>query len=448
MVLNNLFGTDGIRGKVGEFPIIYSFTIKLGISLAILLQRRLLLGALAIGMDTRTSSKSLAKFLALGANTAGLDVYFCGVVPSMAVAIIAKNNNDISVGCMVSASHNQFCDNGFKFFDSNGIKFSKDMEFEFTKIVSSIDDDLIKYSVAGIYCGSKFVSLYYNFIDSLAASIIKNPKLKIVFDCANGSLSFCTYSLFLNKIFDLVCINNLPNGCNINLDCGSEFPLSLSQKVVEHCADLGFAFDGDGDRLVVCDEFGKVIDFNYVMALLILFNKEKYSDNNGFVSTNMVNNALLLFAKKNDIPFFLSDVGDSNVSSLMHKKKCRLGGESSGHFIFNEFCIASDSLVSAIKIIEALQFFNLQPSEMQKFFTLNPQKIYNYYYSNYAAISGLLESNIFKEFVGNMLDTKIFIRFSGTEKCLRIVVSAMDIDDVDSALKDIINFIDSNFEYS
>lgn len=445
-VYKKLFGTDGIRGRVGVFPLEDFFVFKIGYASALLLKKKHISGTVAIGIDTRISSERLARIFALGINMGGIDVCFVGIVSSPAISIIARHADNIIMGCMVSASHNPFYDNGFKFFNKNGIKFSPELESELTSIIYDIDSIKIAECCGNFFNMPELFCLYQRHIDRCIKSAqqgFHSSYKKIVIDCANGALSKIVTKLLPLELCDLTLINNCPDGCNINNNCGSECINSLSETVVRIGADIGFAFDGDGDRMVVCNEQGDIVDFNHLMALYILYHKNSKQCFKGFVSTNMINDELLAFAQHCNIKFYLSEVGDFNIYSTMNLNGLEFGGEVSGHFIFRSLNAVSDSIISLVKTIEALNFLQIKISEVQHLFALKPQKILNYYYQDYNTVRDAISSEEFNNLLQKLINNKVFVRFSGTEKCLRIVIKGVSTSDVELCVQRIAEFIGS-----
>ena len=414
------FGTDGIRGTFEEFPITTSFFYELTKAIKFTFRN---LKKVIIGLDTRESSNLIELDIISGFKKMKVECNSLGVVSTPILSFATKKFN-YDLGIMISASHNPYKDNGIKIFDKKGEKLSDNDELKIEKNINLTKQN----HTHSLQIEKKKVSFfeYENFLLD-RFSVLKKFNKKILFDCANGSLSKIAPSILKKLNLNFSCYGIKPNGKNINKNCGATFPQMISNKTLKEKATIGISFDGDADRVIFCDEDGKVIDGDYVLAILALFYKNKKKLlNNSVVSTKMSNLGMRNFFLKEKIKCHLSDVGDRYVVELMKKHNCILGGEQSGHIIFSENSFCGDGLFTALTILEILNEGNLTLSKLHRnLFDKFPQQLVNYKPFNN---SDLLIKNIK---IKNLLDKHsktnncdVLLRKSGTENLLRLMVQA------------------------
>ena len=372
------FGTDGIRGTYNEFPIISSFFFDLAKSIKKTHQN---IEKVLIGKDTRESSDLIESDIALGFKDVNVECFSCGVVSTPMLSFNTKEFN-YDLGMMISASHNPFHDNGVKIFDGNGEKLSDNDELVIEK----------NLNLTNSYHSSKNNSNNINNVnfsryeDRLVRKFTNLSKFnqKVFLDCANGSLSRIAPKVFERLNLNFLCSGIQPNGVNINKNCGATYPLELSKNTKKSKSNLGISFDGDADRVIFCDELGRIVDGDYILAILALFLKNKNKLKNSLVvGTKMSNLGFRKFLYKNNINCLLSDVGDRYVVELMKKNNCILGGEQSGHIIFSENSFCGDGIYTALMIIQILEENNCNLSSLcKKLFVKVPQKLVNFKLKN------------------------------------------------------------------
>jgi phosphoglucosamine mutase len=362
------FGTDGIRGRVNSKHIngdmFFKFGLAAGKYFTNLKKKK---QTAIIAKDTRLSGYTLEPALVSGLTSAGMHVFTMGPMPTNALAMLTKSMN-ANLGIMITASHNQFYDNGLKLFGPDGLKLSNKIE---NKIEKLIDKDIKKHLTDNTLLGrvKRLESGTDNYIRIIKKRINKKvnlKNLKIVIDCANGASYKAVPQLFRSLKAKIILIGNKPNGFNINKNCGSMYPQILQKKVKQYKADLGISFDGDADRIIMCDEKGTIIDGDQIIAAIAMQWKKKKILKGGVVGTLMSNYGLEKFFKQKNIKFIRANVGDKYVKELMQKYKFNLGGEQSGHIILGKYATTGDGLLVALETIKALNgkmkastFFNV-----------------------------------------------------------------------------------------
>ena len=362
------FGTDGIRGRVNSKHIngdmFFKFGLAAGKYFTNLKKKK---QTAIIAKDTRLSGYTLEPALVSGLTSAGMHVFTMGPMPTNALAMLTKSMN-ANLGIMITASHNQFYDNGLKLFGPDGLKLSNKIE---NKIEKLIDKDIKKHLTDNTLLGrvKRLESGTDNYIRIIKKRINKKvnlKNLKIVIDCANGASYKAAPQLFRSLKAKIILIGDKPNGFNINKNCGSTYPQILQKKVKQYKADLGISFDGDADRIIMCDEKGTIIDGDQIIAAIALQWKKKKILKGGVVGTLMSNYGLEKFFKQKNIKFIRANVGDKYVKELMQKYKFNLGGEQSGHIILGKYATTGDGLLVALETVKALNgkmkastFFNV-----------------------------------------------------------------------------------------
>ena len=415
-----IFGTDGIRSLSND-EIFNNLSLNT-LSKAILKNNKNL--KIVIGRDTRESSKEIESNFINALKNNGAKIFKAGLLSTPAISYLIKKLN-CNLGIVVSASHNPYQFNGIKFFNKNGEKLSDSdenkIEKYFFKLIKKKNNDKNNGKIQII---NNPFSIYKKKFTKILIKNNFSSKLKIVIDCANGS-SYKVVKYIFSKInINLIYIKDKPNGRNINYKCGSLYPQSLIKEVKKKSADLGISFDGDGDRLICCDEKGKIIDGDKILACLAqyIFNKSR-SGVNSMVGTLMSNRGLEKFVNNIGLKFYRSNVGDKFVYELMKKKDCFLGGEQSGHIILKKFGPSGDGILIALYLIKIISEYNKKTSEIfdlyNSYFQIQKNiKLKDSKYQKNKKINNLLR------FYNNKIidNVRVLIRLSGTEPVIRLLV--------------------------
>ena len=415
-----IFGTDGIRSLSND-EIFNNLSLNT-LSKAILKDNKNL--KIVIGRDTRESSKEIESNFINALKNNGAKIFKAGLLSTPAISYLIKKLN-CNLGIVVSASHNPYQFNGIKLFNKNGEKLSdldeSKIEKYFFKLTKKKNNDKNNGKIQII---NNPFSIYKKKFTKILIKNNFSSKLKIVIDCANGS-SYKVVKYIFSKInINLIYIKDKPNGRNINYKCGSLYPQSLIKEVKKKSADLGISFDGDGDRLICCDEKGKIIDGDKILACLAqyIFNKSR-SGVNSMVGTLMSNRGLEKFVNDIGLKFYRSNVGDKLVYELMKKKDCFLGGEQSGHIILKKFGPSGDGILIALYLIKIISEYNKKTSEIfdlyNSYFQIQKNiKLKDSKYQKNKKINNLLR------FYNNKIidNVRVLIRLSGTEPVIRLLV--------------------------
>jgi len=423
-----LFGTDGVRGEAGSF-LSAEVAMKVAMAAGIYLKSRAITNRILVGKDTRRSGYMIENAIVSGLTAIGYDVIEVGPMPTPAIAYITENMR-CDAGIMISASHNSFEDNGIKFFDAHGDKFSSEVEEEIENIYYDAQA-LHEAQVTAKKIGKakRIDDVIGRYIVQLKNSFpvhMTLQGLRIVLDTANGAAYKVGPTVLEELGAEVIVLNDKPDGFNINEGCGALHPKEVSETVVKYRADLGIALDGDADRLVVIDEKGEVVDGDQLLgAIGIHLSNQKSLKGNGIVATVMSNGGLDDYMKANGLTLWRSSVGDKNVLDIMKKEGINFGGEQSGHVIMHDFAKTGDGLVSALQVLALLIEQKGTASELLRPFTLYPQKLVNLQVHNkipLEEITGLKEKLEVLEKEG----VRHLVRYSGTENKLRILLEAKD----------------------
>ncbi|WP_201523210.1 phosphoglucosamine mutase [Aliarcobacter butzleri] len=437
-----LFGTDGVRGKAGDF--LDAITVlKLAKAAGIYFRKHSTTNKILVGKDTRRSGYMIENALVSGLTAVGYDVIQIGPMPTPAIAYLTESMR-CDAGIMISASHNPFEDNGIKFFDNHGNKLNTTCEEEIENIFN--DMDLMQSEqVTGRDIGSskRIDDVIGRYIVAIKSSFPKNLTLKglrIILDCANGAAYKVGPTILEELGADVITINNKPNGFNINENCGAMHPETVSNLVKEYRADIGLALDGDADRLVVIDEKGEIVDGdNLLGALSVYLKNENLLKDDACVATVMSNKALEDYLQKNKISLFRSNVGDKYVLEVMKEKGINFGGEQSGHIIFSDIAKTGDGLASALQVLALIIKSGKKASEILNPFSLYPQILHNMKVTEKIPldqIAGLEE--VLKPIRQKGL--RDLIRYSGTENKIRLLLEGKNKKDVEDAMETLIAF--------
>ena len=422
------FGTDGIRGTVNKSKINGDMFFKFGLAVGTYFRNLKKKKQTAIiAKDTRLSGYTLEPALVSGLASAGMHVYTLGPLPTNALAMLTKKMS-ANLGIMITASHNPFYDNGLKLFGPDGLKLSDKME---KKIEKLIDTKITKHLTAPSILGrvKRLEDANENYISILKKNFPKKFSLKgikIAIDCANGAGYKSGPKIFKSLGAKVYCIGTSPNGLNINTNCGSTFPNRIKSFSIKKKVHLGISLDGDADRIIICDEKGKIIDGDQIIAMIALRWKKKKILKGGVVGTLMSNYGLEKLFKDEKIKFFRAKVGDRYVKELMKKNNCNLGGEQSGHIILGNFATTGDGILVALEVLYSMRK-GKKASELFNNFKKIPQKLINIHVKD----KSIIKSKICKKSIINakqLLKNKgrILVRPSGTEPKIRIMCESSD----------------------
>ena len=359
--MNLKFGTDGIRGPV-ESLITPEACLKIGHATGFVM-KELGWNTVVIGKDTRISGYMLESALQAGFIAAGVDVQLAGPLPTPGIAYLTKTLRN-KFGVVISASHNDFLDNGIKIFNDDGEKISREIEKRIEKYIAS-DLKPVKTSKIGkAYRFDESGPRYIEFCKSTVPSNISFSSLRIVLDCANGACYKVSPEIFEELGAEVITLGDNPDGYNINEDCGSTHPELIQQEVIKHRADYGISLDGDGDRVILVDEKGNILDGDDLLYILAFSNPNRTGPWSGVVGTLMSNLGLEDGLKKLGYKFKRADVGDKHVSKMLLDKGWMLGGETSGHIICKDLVSTGDGTIAALKVISSLLMLEKKPSEI------------------------------------------------------------------------------------
>ena len=440
------FGTDGIRGKTGDHPITPEFFIKLGYAAGIVLTKswnKEKRPAVVIGKDTRISGYMLESALESGFSSAGVDVLLTGPIPTPAIAFLTKSLG-AQIGVVITASHNSFEDNGIKFFSNLGLKLSDEVELE----IEALLDKEINRNPSNILGKARridnAIDLYVSFCKSTVDHSFNINSLKIVLDCAHGATYQVAPKVFSGLGAEVVIINNKPDGLNINHDAGSVHPELLQKSVLSNNADLGIAFDGDGDRVIMSDSNGNLIDGDQLLFLIVQNYYKKNILKGGVVGTLMTNLAFEEQCKKMNIPFLRSNVGDRYVSELLYQKDWILGGENSGHILITNKHSTGDGIISALQVLNSILEAKQSIEEALKSIPMYPQVLINLPLTKKVDLTSsgmeqaITDAKLIMENKG-----RILIRNSGTQALIRVMTEGPDKEKAIKAAEFLVKKINS-----
>lgn len=426
------FGTDGVRGKVGEAPITPDFVMRLGYAAGRVLASNDGTAhadhpSVMIGKDTRISGYMLEAALQAGLSAAGVDVLLLGPMPTPAVAYLTRALR-CQAGIVISASHNPYEDNGIKFFSGSGLKLPDAVE---RKIEASLDSPLEVMPSARLGRARRIDDAdgrYIEFCKSTFPSERDLRDLRLVIDCAHGATYHIAPHVFHELGAEVIPLGVKPNGLNINLNSGSIAPQSLQAAVIEHKADLGIAFDGDGDRVLICDNEGKLYDGDALIYIIAKHRQKRGLLKGGVVGTSMSNLGFEHALGKLGIEFKRADVGDRYVLELLQKEGWQLGGEASGHIICLDKHSSGDGIISALQVLHALRDLKRPLADLTRELVVYPQILLNVpiikgfdFRKDDRIQSALAEAESALDGSGRVL-----LRPSGTEPVLRVMVEGRE----------------------
>ncbi len=417
------FGTDGIRGPV-ESKITPEVCLRIGHAAGVVLKE---MGweTVLIGKDTRVSGYMLESALQAGFIAAGVNVRLLGPLPTPGVAYLTRSLRN-QFGLVISASHNNYLDNGIKLFAGTGEKISKDAEKKIEKLLAG---DLKPVKTAELGKAQRFDESgdrYIEFCKSTVPPEVSFESLRIVLDCANGACYKVSPSIFRELGAEVISIGTEPDGYNINYECGSTYPERAQEEVTKQRADFGIALDGDGDRLVLIDKKGNILDGDDIMYILAYANPNRAGPWSGIVGTAMTNLGFEEGVKKLGYKFKRADVGDKYVSQMLQKEGWMLGGEPSGHIICRDLVSTGDGTIAALKVISSLLILEKDPEDILRNYSKMPQININVEVENKDILS---DSNIqkkLKEVESDLTVGRVIVRPSGTEMKIRVMVESDD----------------------
>ena len=421
----SFFGTDGIRGTVNTESLNSEIALKLGLAAGKIFTRGNHKHRVLIGKDTRISGYMLESALESGFTSSGMDVFLTGPIPTPAVAHLTQALR-ADLGVMITASHNTYEDNGFKLFGPDGYKLTDEKQTEINELMNRSDIMSLqdKNQIGAARRVDDALSRYIEFAKASFPNSMRLDHLKIVLDCANGAAYKVAPMIFWELGADVIVIGDKPNGRNINQDCGSTKTKALRKKVIDENADLGIAFDGDGDRLAIIDENGDQVNGDHLLAMIaLLLKKKNLLKNNKVVSTIMANLSLENYFDTIDLKLIRANVGDRYVIEEMLNSGSNFGGEPSGHLIINDFSTTGDAIISSLQVLSLMIEENKSISNLTNLFPLISQKHYEHISDDKKDISNSHLENLSKEMkekIGN--EGRVIIRKSGTEPLIRVMI--------------------------
>jgi phosphoglucosamine mutase len=427
-----LFGTDGIRGRSNTFPMTPEVIVRVGQALGLLLQEQKYKNyhetrKVVIGKDTRLSGYMIEMALASGLNSMGIHVMLVGPLPTPGIGFLARNMR-ADAGIVISASHNQYEDNGIKIFGADGFKISDEWEKRIETLVAgdTLQDKLVPSERVGR--SKRIDDAQGRYIVDVKSKFPMSETLegsRIILDCANGA-GYQVGPRILEELgAEVIVIGDEPNGTNINDKCGALFPERLAEYVRQYRADLGISLDGDADRVMMVDETGQIVNGDHILAICAIHAKELGQlKNDTVVATQMSNFGLEKLLKSHGIKLVKTGVGDRYVVEELKKGGYSLGGEQSGHIVFLDHSTTGDGMIAALKVLSVIKSKGCKLSELRNVLIESPQVLRNIRVSRRADLESIKGYNELVKQVESELgsDGRIFIRYSGTEPLIRVLV--------------------------
>ncbi len=434
-MIKKYFGTDGIRGKVGTFPITPDFMLKLGWAAGQVFANE---GQnfVLLGKDTRISGYMFESALEAGLTAAGVDTRLVGPMPTPAIAYLTRTLH-AKAGIVLSASHNPFYDNGIKFFSAQGTKLPDAME---QKIESYLDSEIITTVESSKLGKAKRVAdaagRYIEFCKASVPTGMTFDGMKIVVDCANGATYHIAPPVFTELGANVIAIGNEPNGLNINEGYGATSPENLVKTVLENQADFGIALDGDGDRLIMVDHTGELVDGDELIYIIAKARLKSGLATGPIVGTLMTNLGMEHALKGLNLPLLRANVGDRYVIEMMNEYNSMLGGENSGHIICLDKTTTGDGIIAALQVVAEMQKTGLSLHDLKSGMQKYPQVLINVRTAqkvdlNHAGIQNAVRA--VEQALGN--EGRVLLRASGTEPLIRVMVEGRDFASVESHAK-------------
>ena len=446
-----LFGTDGIRGTANKFPITPELVLKVGQALGVLLAqlpgrqgtKRMVL----IGKDTRLSGYMVEQALASGLNSMGVGVQLTGPLPTPGIGFLARNMR-VDAGVIISASHNPHYDNGIKIFGADGFKITDQMEREIERLVADPQELNARLVEAGSIGRTRRIDdaagRYIVYAKNSFPLNLSLEGMRIVLDCANGAGYRVAPAVFSELGADLIVVGDEPDGYNINDKSGALYPARVCEDVVRYRADVGISLDGDGDRVIMVDEKGEIVNGDHILAICAVhLARAGRLPQNTVVATQMSNVGLDLVMKKHGISVVRTDVGDKNVVEAMRQNGFRLGGEQSGHIIHLDHSTTGDGCVAALSVLAVMRTAGKPLSELKNAMEDVPQVLINTRVStkrDLAKLPGYPE--LIAKVEAQLADTgRVFVRFSGTEPVVRVLVEGRNRVEITKLAEEIAKFL-------
>lgn len=445
--MKKLFGTDGVRGVANVYPMTTEIAMQLGRAAAYIFKstskRR---HRIVIGKDTRLSGYMLENALVAGICSMGVDVLLVGPLPTPGIANITKSMR-ADAGVVISASHNAFQDNGIKFFSGDGFKLPDEIELKIEKLIESNQIDSLRPTASEV--GKAFriddaAGRYIVFLKNTFPQDMDLSGLKIVLDCANGAAYKVAPAVFSELGAEVITVGVSPNGTNINAGCGSLYPQVISEEVKKNRADIGIALDGDADRVIVCDEFGKEVDGDHIMAICATnMLKRKLLKKKTLVTTVMSNMGLDIALRNVGGKIVKTAVGDRYVVEEMRQNGYNLGGEQSGHMIFLDNSTTGDGILSALQLLAVMRREEKPLSELASVMIPLPQVLVN------TRVRERKDILTFPDIAAKVSDVearlagegRVLIRYSGTEPLLRVMLEGKDTYEITAWANEIIDLV-------
>ncbi|PXZ06644.1 phosphoglucosamine mutase [Gilliamella apicola] len=438
------FGTDGIRGKVGEYPITPDFALKLGWAVGRVLAKDGVKKVL-IGKDTRISGYMLESALEAGFASAGVAAAFTGPMPTPAIAYLTRTFR-ADAGVVISASHNPFYDNGIKFFSTEGRKLDDAIELEIEAQLEKQIDCVESKQLGRASRITDAAGRYIEFCKSTFDHDLSLAGLKIVVDCANGATYHIAPKVLRELGATVIKIGCEPDGVNINENCGATDVKALTKRVLEEKADLGFALDGDGDRIIMVDHQGNRIDGDLIIYIIAREALRQGQLKGGVVGTLMSNMGLEIALKNLGIPFVRAKVGDRYVLEMLVEKNWRLGAENSGHVLLLDKTTTGDGIVAGLQVLAAMIRNDMSLADLCSGMTMLPQVLINIRFAGKhdpltnAAVKSAIEHA--EKQLGN--EGRVLIRKSGTEPLIRVMVEGSNQSEVQKLAEQIANAVEAS----
>lgn len=436
------FGTDGIRGIVGGPPITVDFILKLGWAVGKVLTRHINNPNVFIGKDTRVSGYMIESALQAGLSAAGVNVSLLGPMPTPAIAYLTRAFRG-DLGIVISASHNPFQDNGIKFFSADGLKISKTMEQEIEAVLEHTINTASSEALGKAKRIDDAAGRYIEYCKSTIPRRIRLDHLKVVVDCANGATYHIAPHVFSELGAKVFTINAEPNGFNINLECGSIFPEQLRATVLKTGADVGIAFDGDGDRVIMVDESGDLLDGDEILYIIVKELLATHTLTGGVVGTQMSNQGLVVALNNLGISFIRVPVGDQHIIKELIGRNWTIGGEPSGHIINLAANTTADGIVAALQVLYAMTATQNKLSVLRNSMQKYPQFIENIPHNGHKidlddrVITTEVEQ--VKHYLGD--GGRVLLRYSGTEPVIRLMLEGADLEKTRQQMTKLTSFV-------
>ncbi len=439
------FGTDGIRGRAGEDPITPEFMLKLGWAVGRVFRNTDQRSRVLIGKDTRLSGYMFESALEAGLAGAGIDVAMLGPIPTPAVAHLTRTFRAVA-GIVISASHNPYYDNGVKFFSSQGVKLPDEVE---RKIESYLDEPMTLVGPSELGRAARFEDArgrYIEFCKSTVQFAMSFKGMKIVLDCADGATYQVAPAVFREMGAEVIAIGASPDGLNINEKIGSTHPKKLQETVLQQGADLGVAFDGDGDRVIMVDHSGSIVDGDELLYIMARDRQAQGRLGGGVVGTLMTNFGVEQAFQRAEIPFARANVGDRYVMEMLADKGWLLGGEGSGHLVALDCTTTGDGIVSALQVIAAMVRSDRSLADLRRGLVKLPQRMINVRVKEKRAADQVpAVAEAVKRADERLAGTgRVLLRPSGTEPVIRVMAEGEDPALVDSVCEELAQVVEAN----